>query len=240
MIPALIGAAAAGAVNALLGNRANGFLLYFESFIPALDKRTFGIGRIIAAAFTFFVIIYGGAPFILFVMGAIVHADSFNFWTVTFSRLPKCISKKELHRSYLEMKLFNKFTNEAFWFSVLSLAVCGVSVLIGCNVALIELADKMSLVSFIILAIIWFAFMLGAAALVPITGKMNKYSEQFIRRMKIDRNKEIKRLGCSMVSLRIQIGNLFVLKMTTYMEIMNVVFDQTINVLLAFEEFTSK
>lgn len=240
MTPGTIAAAAGGAMKALLGNKTNGFLLYFELFIPTLDKPTFGIGRIIAALLTFFFIIYGTAPMLLCATAAVVHTDSFNFWTVTFSELPTCASKQELHRSFTQMKVFNKFTNEAFWFGMVTLLVFGVSILIACNVVMVTLVDKMSFISFIIVALVWLLFMIGAGTLMSIPGKMNKFSEEFIRRIKVDGNEEIKRLGRSMESLRFQISIFFVIKMTTYMEIMQVVFDNTINVLLALEEITNK
>ena len=240
MTSAAIGAALAGAMTALLGLKSNTNLLFFELFVPALNQPTFGIGRILAAVITAFIMIYGTAPFLLSAVAMVVHIDGFNYWAATMSKLSKLISKKELHRSFVETKLFNKFINEAFRLCLIILLKCGVSVQVTSNVVLIALVDKMDFVSFIMVGIMWVAFMTGLAAIIPIAGRMHMYSEEFIDRMRSDRDKEIKRLGSSMETLRIKIGNFFVIKSITYMEIMSVVVDITINVLLAVKYLTKK
>ena len=238
MTPAAMGAAASGAMTALLGNKSNAVVFYFEWFIPALDLSTFGIGRIMAGLITFFVMIYGTAPFLLCGVAAVVHIDGFNFWALTISRLPKAISKHDLHRSYIEMKLFNKFTNQAFWLCIIVFLICAFSIQVGINVVLIALVNKLDLASSILISIIWCAFMVGIAAFIPIAGKMNMYSDEFIKSMRTDRDKAIKRLGRSLETLRIQIGTFFIIKKMTYVEFMCVVLDSTMNVLLAVNDIT--
>lgn len=240
MVPATIGAAISGALTGLSGNKTNTVLMYFEWFIPSLDQREFGIGRIIAAVITFFEMIHGAAPFLLCAVAFIIHVDGFNFWTFTIGTLPKSFSKQDLHRSFIEMKLFNKFTNEAFWLCLIVFLICGVSVQVTINVVMIALVYKLDLVSFIVIAIIWVAFMAGITAIIPIAEKMHMYSEEYIKRVKSDKSKEMRRLSRSMQTLGIQIGSFFVIKSITYLEIMRAVFDHTINILLALEDITRK
>jgi len=180
--------------------------------------------------------IYGTAPFLLFALAAIVHIDGFNFWAWYLSIMPKEFTKRQLHRSFIEMKLFNRASNDLFSECAVALAICGISVHLACNYVVIALLDKMSLMTYAIVFIILISFMAGEAALAPAAAKMNMYSERFIAKMKTQKDKEVRRLGRSMETLRIEFGSFYVVKRITFMEVLNVVFDNTVNILLAVED----
>ena len=237
LLPAVFGAAILTSISPLFGNKTNVFLLYFEINIPFLSQPTFGLGRIIAAMFSFTSILYGSSASVLAALGAVIHAEIFNFWTAELSKMPKHLTTKEIWNAFIQFKLFTLIAERSLVNQIVFLSIVACFILnVICNYIIIDLYSKMSMFTYLLIVILFLGLNLLGYFLYPKTAEMNVHSSEFKHNISVSRNKWLRLMGISFQPLRIRAGNFFSLKMDTWFQFLSYVYDSTITLLVTFRK----
>jgi len=220
------------AINGLLGQKINIFLLYFELFFPSLVETHVVLGRIIAAFAGSLSIFFATAPLVLASIGGIIYVESTNYWTFQLCSLPEHLSQTDIYRSFLRLKIFNKIANELARYALLFVMVACFVINVVCNYVLIAMVSKLNRIAYGLMVMLSLALNIIGFFLFPAAAKMNMHSNEFKKNFGTTKDKYISRLAQSFTALRIEIGRYYIVKMDTHFTFLMFIYDYTITVLM--------